>query len=282
MISVCDWYQATFQRPGDLFLPELADLFHAEVQELPKGHNGYSRAAELVRERERICTMDYGGSNLWPNVVATGYRGREFCARVRAAHLDHRVTRVDSAIDLSGPGLFDRVAALAISIARAPHWGGRTITINQQGNWFESKGRTLYLGSPRAACRVRIYEKGYEQRDVHGVMNADLDWTRVEMQYRPQKLPARVAASSLTMDEVWGCSRWTRDLFQRLTSSEVQLVDRQERSEASSLDRKMKYLAAQWGNTLAAYSAQYGEVALQAFISRTVSNAEEGRSPWNG
>jgi len=80
----------------------------------------------------------------------------------------------------------------------------------KSGDWedFPERGRTLYLGSKNSPSMARLYEKGLQKEYAHLAMP---NWSRLELQVRPQK-DAREHYSSISAIDVWGASRWTREL----------------------------------------------------------------------
>lgn len=118
---------------------------------------------------------------------------------------EHRCTRVDSCADFDAPRAFERLYRACRQVKRA-----HRIVGGKQGDWedFPERGRTLYLGASSSAVRTRLYEKGRQPEYVH---LGRPDWVRLEIQVRPVK-QAKHVYSRLSPEEVWGASRWTRDL----------------------------------------------------------------------
>lgn len=64
---------------------------------------------------------------------------------------------------------------------------------------------------------MRLYEKGKQPEYAHlGRTN----WARIEVQVRPLKI-AKASFSKLSPEEVWGASRWTRDLAASVLKAHV-------------------------------------------------------------
>ncbi|WP_235605818.1 replication initiation factor domain-containing protein, partial [Rhodanobacter thiooxydans] len=79
----------------------------------------------------------------------------------------------------------------------------------KRGDWdMPELGRTQYLGASSSAVRARLYEKGKQPEFRH---LSRFDLCRLEIQVRPAK-DAKDAYSKLSALEVWGASKWTRQL----------------------------------------------------------------------
>lgn len=127
---------------------------------------------------------------------------------------EHRCTRVDACADFDAPRAFERLYR-ACRVVKKAH----SIIGGKAGDWedFPEKGRTLYLGAKTSTTRMRLYEKGKQPEYVHlGREN----WARIEVQVRPAK-EAKTTYSTLSPEEVWGASRWTRDLAASVLKAHV-------------------------------------------------------------
>lgn len=117
----------------------------------------------------------------------------------------HRVTRADSCADFDAVGAFQRLLGPCLEV-KAKH----RLKGSKFGDWedFPEDGRTLYLGAPSSAVRLRMYEKGKQPEYRH--LDRP-DWVRMEIQARPSK-EAKTEFNSLSAAEVWGASTWSREL----------------------------------------------------------------------
>jgi hypothetical protein len=117
----------------------------------------------------------------------------------------HRCTRVDSCADFDGPKVFERLYRQCRKVKTA-----HRIVGGKAGDWddFPERGRTLYLGAQSSPTRLRLYEKGLQREYAHLQRP---DWSRLEVQVRPQK-DAREVFAGLSAVDVWGASRWSREL----------------------------------------------------------------------
>ena len=85
----------------------------------------------------------------------------------------HRVTRVDACADFDAQGAFERLLGPCLEVKRNHRLKGSKI-----GDWedFPEDGRTLMLGAPTSAARVRLYEKGKQPEYRH---LAKTNWARM-------------------------------------------------------------------------------------------------------
>ncbi|MEE0972161.1 MAG: replication initiation factor domain-containing protein [Bifidobacterium ruminantium] len=220
-----DWASLTVQLPPE----RIVDAIRRKVRgawnirvATPK-NRGYSEAFEVLdTSADPLCTVEAGASHGWNLVTATGTQPNvEVLEAVRmlAAHgAAARATRLDSAIDVFG-GDFDQLAGLVEMAAKKPKNGAPVRSFER---WDSPTGRTLYVGSRAAAVRVRVYEKGAEQRSK-GNTDAPLDWVRLELQWRPSGAQ-RTVALDYAPEKIWGASAWTADVAQQMLHADVQHV----------------------------------------------------------
>jgi hypothetical protein len=163
-----------------------------------------------------LATVYHGGHNINPNVKASGgdadrRHGDVLAAILRSEFPDHRVSRLDAAIDIEKPGLYAEVDALALRIWSEQRALGRKFKDERIGGSAPEDGRTIYLGSRRSSSVfLRAYEKAKERYAQTGdpFWLDRLDLMRLELVLRPQKGFKRTAAT-LTPYEAWGCTEWS-------------------------------------------------------------------------
>jgi hypothetical protein len=126
----------------------------------------------------------------------------------------HRCTRVDACADFDAPKAFERLYRACRTVKKA-----HKIIGGKYGDWedFPERGRTLYMGASSSVVRMRLYEKGLQPGYAHLQRP---DWSRIEVQVRPAK-EAKEAFSKLSALEVWGASKWTRDLAAQVLKAHV-------------------------------------------------------------
>jgi len=245
-----DWYAATVREErvsgprGDTLVMELEDEFTARAEEAPALH-GYGSAVVLRRsDGDSVARVMHGGKQPWPLVVGSGVHTPGVARGLRARFPRHYVTRADSAADYDAPGAWDRLHQTALTFA-----DDRDLKVGQAGDWHRGKdGRTLYVGSMSSAVFLRVYEKGLEQRSK-GIADASPDWVRVELSVKPLK-DSRMVAASVTPSELWGFSRWSRDLLREIEGLDVPPHTMQQHRESDHA-QAMRNLVQQYRATLA-------------------------------
>lgn len=260
-----DWYQATFglhSSKGVLGGLEAAFGPGAEARPCAPLYGygeGYTVVqGDLVRatvltDSEDVSWLRRKHVHAW----AVGEDTVKFAEHVRNAWPKlHLVTRMDAAEDFLAPGSFDQLLAACRARATADK-----VKTYHAGDWerlASDDGRTLYLGAPSSDVRVRLYEKGKQLRgQLHpGGEPVSTDWTRLEVQVRPQG-DARLAAASMTPEEVWGCAKWTQALLSDVTGLNVRRV-KMRLWRKSDDQRAFEWMCKQYGRMLERQSSGLG------------------------
>lgn len=148
-------------------------------KELKRGMLGYDTAVEYRDGRVELCSSSR--SDMFPHIIMTGQTIDTLCAwntlnsfQVLNGVFSWRASRLDIAIDI-------KKGALDISALKKDFDDGKAETLAQKRlhmTGTRNQGETLYIGSPKAQKRLRVYDKAAEQ----GIEN-EL-WTRVELQLR--------------------------------------------------------------------------------------------------
>jgi DNA relaxase NicK len=192
----------------------------------------------------------HGGQNHHPFVEAKGETS-ECVASVIRQHFEHVPSRIDSALDLRGPTAFEQLRKLAHQFEAQ-----RGLKLDYAGADPENpdRGTTIYLGSRTSQAFVRVYQKGLKHAEEMGLAGDAIPdelrhWVRVELEYKPDKRPARLIAAQLSPSSLWGCSPWTRDFAKLALSIEAEKVKMSETRETNH-DRAMRYLVQQYGPTI--------------------------------
>lgn len=211
----------------------------------------YDVNALLVRpDGGRLLSVRYGGQNGMPFVEAKGVVSPIVAAALRQMHeeFSHYPSRVDSAYDLSSPTAFSELEEISRQFE-----ADLGLKRDYAGAASEnpSRGTTIYLGSRKSPAFVRIYQKGLQIAEEMGLAAEDIpaelrNWVRVELEYKPDKRPARRIAATLTPAALWGCSPWTRRFAKLALSIDAQRVTMTERRE-SNHERAMRYMFQQYG-----------------------------------
>lgn len=194
----CDWYQATMETETVAVIAMLQLLAGETFPEVAvtqdKPRNRYHRNTKIEGPYFTANVLDLG-NDAWPFVIATGANADPVRRAMMQLGAPGRVSRIDIARDsLEGwDAASDRVQRWADAHP--------TTTILHMGDFHRGeKGRTLYLGAPQSARRIRAYEKGIQ-------VGGDPAWVRVEFQYRPENRAAKQWAFAASIEELANSSR---------------------------------------------------------------------------
>jgi len=216
---------------------------------------GFHTFAERIAVKDR--TGDEVGSIMWG-----GRQGERVFMEVKGEHtpacvkrlrerFPHRCTRVDVCADWDAPGAFERLLGPVLAVKEAHRLQGE-----RRGDWddFPELGRTMYLGSPASPIRSRLYEKGKQPEYRH---LSRPDWARLELQVRPEK-DAKEAFAKLEPVDVWGASRWTRDLAARVLQAHVDPHPAGTTWRETQRDRALSFMCKQYGAHLMSLASDLG------------------------
>lgn len=185
-----DWYQATIQgtsgaltRANGVRSVLGTVLGPGSLWKTTKALYGYSSGHELAGVPVGTVKVFSGVGDV--HVQATSAAADAVADLLRQWWPDHLVSRADVAWDVVEAGSFERLYRRVHELARVSRQGGKVST-STVGDWLDGEmGRTFYAGGTSSRLRVRVYEKGHEQRAKDPGSRAPLDWTRVEWQLRP-------------------------------------------------------------------------------------------------
>ena len=250
-----DAYSATTveAKPEDLvqLLADQAGLLNCTFRQ----GKGFHTFAERMSIKDH--TGDEFGAVMWG-----GRQGDRVMIEVKGEHSPkvvealrgryrHRCTRVDACADFDAPGAFERLLGTCTAVKRR-----HRIIGGKAGDWddFPERGRTLYLGSTESVTRARLYEKGLQPQYTH---LQRLNWVRLETQVRPAK-EAKEAFAALSPLEVWGASRWTRDLAAEVLHEHVDPHPAGTTYRLPDRERALRYVCKQYGAHLVSLAADLG------------------------
>lgn len=199
-----DWMTLTKKYPADMWVRELGDDINAvNISAWVMRELGFDRV--FLQPTKGAGAYRYAFAEQWSSLtvyVSTdiekqgvmvhmpGGFNDDLMSRstLLAVALDHEwhVTRLDIAVDLFNTGIKPEFVHYLYSMyhPRAPR---NTSLIVGQG------GSTFYLGSRQSEKMIRVYDKGAEQKK-------DVDWLRVEMEY---KGAAAVSAAMFALANVY-------------------------------------------------------------------------------
>lgn len=249
-----DAYTATMrgQKPDDLMQILFSLVGPAAELKKTKGFHTFG---------ERLAIKDASGHEFGA-VQWGGKQGDRLMFEVKGEHspkavealratFEHRVTRVDACADFDAPRAFEKLLRPSIEVKKE-----RRIMGGKAGDWedFPEKGRTLYLGSQSSPVRMRLYEKGLQPEYVH--LNRP-DWARIEVQVRPAK-EAKETFATLSPIDVWGASRWTREIAAKVLQQHVDPHPAGTTYRLSDRETALQWMCKQYGAHLTGLAADLG------------------------
>lgn len=221
-----------------------------QVVDGPKVKNYASNTLLMAPDGARWLSVRHGGQNFHPFVECKGAHSGIVAAFLRQS-FSHAPSRMDSVYDVSSPTAIFELNEIAQQFEA--RYG---IKLDYVGAALDNRdrGTTILLGSRHSQCHVRVYEKGLKIAAELGLVGDDIpdelrNWVRIELEYKPDKRPARSKATHLSPRALWGCSPWTREFAIAALSLNVERVKMTERRE-SNHERSMRYLIQQYGPTI--------------------------------
>lgn len=220
---------------------------HGNGETLHQGHGFHTfkdRIWVTDATGDQVGAVQFGGSKQGGRVMVE-VKGEPTPAVVEALRgaYEHRCTRVDACADWDAPGAYTRVLERVVEVKKEHKLYGE-----RRGDWEDhpEKGRTQYLGASSSPIKARLYEKGLQPEYEHlGLKN----WVRLELQVRPQK-DAKNEYSKLSPIEVWGASRWTRELAACVLLEHVEPHPAGTVFKLTDRDHKLRWMLRQYGPAL--------------------------------
>lgn len=272
-----DAYSATTEAAKAV---DLVQLVATAVEGLPgkswtmkqgKGFHQFGERISFVEDGSEFAAVMWGGRQ--GDRVMLEAKGERTPAVVEAlrSHFPHRCTRVDSCADFDAPGAFQSLYKACRTVKKA-----HRIIGGKAGDWedFPEKGRTLYLGAKSSVTRTRLYEKGKQPEYAH--LERD-DWVRLEVQVRPAK-DAKTEFATLSPAEVWGASRWTRDLAAVALQNHVDPHPAGTTYRRSSNETTLRWMCRQYGPAMAELADELGGWDVLGLTLREMASEERRRA----
>lgn len=243
---IFDFYGASVEADPSELLAGLVRRFDLSSVRTARGMHGFNRGAEVHRGERVLARVWWEGTGPDPHVQGSGESAPTVADYLRGLECSHYVARADVREDYTAPGAFDLLSGLCLTVADA-----HRIKVIHQGDWHRAKdGRTVYLGAPTSPIRLRCYEKGLQ-------VGGDPDHVRVELQVRPRK-EGRSMCARAQPAELFGSSRWSRELGDRLGMPEVQRLRVGTTWRAPDEQRARAVLVRQYGRVLKAWAEEIG------------------------
>lgn len=236
-----------------------------------KGFHQFGERVSFTQDGGEFAAVMWGGRH--GELVMLEAKGEHTPAVAEAlrSRFPHRCTRVDSCADFDAPRAFERLYRSCRTVKKA-----HRIIGGKAGDWedFPEKGRTLYLGARSSVARARLYEKGLQPEYAH--LNRP-DWTRLELQVRPAK-EAKAEYAKLSPAEVWGASRWTRDLAAMALQNHVDPHPAGTTYRLTDRDAALNWMCRQYGPHLVSLADDLGGWAeLGLTLREMVSEQRQAR-----
>lgn len=191
---------------------------------------------------KRLCSVRFGGQNATPFVECKG-RATPAVADLLRRKFEHRPARLDACIDVAGDNLFHRYHRLTKRLARKHGLAWRPV-----GDWVTADaGRTMELGSRASEVLLRVYEKGKEiaAKEGRAPTPDERRLVRCEVEFKPQKSPARMAARSIEPRDLFALSNSLVDFTRAAFSIDLERIVVRERRE-SDHERAMRWNGKQY------------------------------------
>lgn len=257
-----DWYQATVREPVDDVLEACTTHGTGSWLVHRKGMHGYATASEITDHEGSWGRVLHGGSHEYPHVIFSGESAQSGAELIRASFPEHLVTRLDVREDFADEGAFDRMLPVLLQAAER-----HRVSVDTRGDHLlRQEARTVYLGAPSSAVRLRQYDKAAELRakfakDPARLAEVPRHLTRLEAQVRPQHALARRAFASIEPIAVMGSSAWLRDVWAGVVGMELEAVQVGKPWRQADDDRAYVYLLAQYGGLLQRRMEEHGSWA---------------------
>lgn len=255
---------------------DLIAIVHQDGDSVEQGLQGHHRFdfRDSLRDKEgnHFASVYHGGKTHGERVMldVKGYRTTDAVRDIRKAIPGHRCTRMDSRMDFDAPGVFEKLLQPLMHIVDR-----KKLYSKPDGDWrnHPELGRTQYVGSPKSAVRVRLYEKGKEPGYRQ---QCRWDWARLEVQVRPKKEARDVFAIASPL-EAWGAAEWTRELAGELLRQQVEPLKAEATKVASVDESKLYWMCRQYGAPMIGLLHHYqGDLeAFGAHINRVLSVVAE-------
>lgn len=232
-----DW-SATTHEGSERVVDELLQALGAEVVTVGRGLQGWSQSL-IAHDRGgyKVGAVYFGGGRKDVHVVSTSQQADE-ARRAVVGIGEARTARVDTRVDTVAP--FEDLRALCESAAGMK---ART-TYMESHQYGKSVGRTLYVGAPSSAVRVRVYEKWLESPGQYAEGT-----NRVEVQLRPPSR-AKEMVSTWTPAETFCASQLTRRLAGELGVEVAEPGSLQKARATPDLEQTLKAMGTQYGKAV--------------------------------
>jgi hypothetical protein len=251
-----DWYQASIPRPVDDVLEALAGMADGLSISHAKGMHGYAHTAVLGSEETGpMARVMYGGTHEYPHAIISGDGAGRGAEIIRCSFPAHTVTRLDVKEDFADADAFERMQPELVRVAKLCR-----LKVGTAGDHLVTmKGRTIMLGAPSSAVRLRLYDKAEEMRskvsaplgaDVNAMFGIPEHLTRLEAVVRPATREAKVAFATIEPVAALGSAFWMREVWGAVCGLELEPVQVGRGYRQADDERARLFMASQYGAVL--------------------------------
>jgi len=259
LASRFDWHESTIDDADDGRIPGVLALALGGTLSRGKGRNGYAECINVERGEEVLARV-YGRSARAgeAHIVTSSDACDAVVPLVQRLYPEHRISRADSSVDLVTD--FDALDARALEFATNYGISHRLVSDSDGG-------ATRYLGAPSSELRVRVYKKSEQLRALHPERASEVPdgVVRVELQARPGKREAKIAAAAMTADELWGLGAWTQAFARHMLDIDAPRVATHFR-RPSDWTRALHFLGSQYGPMIERRIAEQGATSVRAEV----------------
>lgn len=234
-----DYYSATINDTPQNIMQLSKDVLEAQWIPAKSGQLGYKARAILTASNgNKLATLLWAGNDdMLPHMYSSSDNSIIVSEMLRNYYYDrHTVSRIDVCEDYIADynKVYKQLARLAKKLG---------IKVSTAGDWLTPNspdGRTLYLGAPSSEARVRLYEKGKQQKILNQSYRYDYaskllgieqekdpldNWVRLELQYKPKDKVTRQELASTEPLKVWGATSWTQLLADKILKQKLDRLE---------------------------------------------------------
>ena len=240
-----DW-SATTHASRDGVVGDLMGSLEARVAVPGRGLQGWSQSVKAYDAEGYLRGSVYFGGRDDVHVVSTSAAADGARRSVVRRDPEARTSRVDTRVDTLVP--FEDLRGVCEAVAGQK----ARVTTMESHQGGESLGRTIYVGAPTSAVRVRVYEKWLESPGQY------LEGTnRVEVQLRPPSR-SKHAVTSWSTAETFCASELTRRLASELGTDVARPGTLQKARATPDLERTLASMGEQYGPSVERWLAVSG------------------------
>lgn len=229
-----DGYGATFH-PGTAKHQHLIGALSDHLQALPKPGPVLKRWGQTtgLEVNDRLAAWVGVNPEGLIYIEAKGETTPAVVDCLRRDFKDHSAARLDVAEDVDQEGSFEQLQAL-VRAHKGPRVKGGYVALPDD----QEDGRTWAAGRRGGDAYIRVYEAGKHPDRVH---LGRPHWTRLEGEFRPHYARDKVAAATMTPQQVWGLTAWSHRVGEAILQSALARYEPQVRAYSHS--KTMRYIA---------------------------------------